>query len=153
MQILRYEQDREALRPLFRLADDSEPEIDSYITEGLVIAATDGDEVVGYLQLTDSKVAGAVELKSMAVQEDRQREGVGRALVASATAHCQKQGASRLLVATASADIGNLRFYQRQGFRLRSVERNAFGPESGYAKGIVIDGIPLLDRVWLDLEL
>ena len=29
--------------------------------------------------------------------------------------------AGRVLVATAAADIGNLRFYQRQGFRMRSV--------------------------------
>jgi hypothetical protein len=37
-----------------------------------------------------------------------------------------------ILVATAAADIGNLRFYQRQGFRMRSVERDAFTPATGY---------------------
>ena len=37
--------------------------------------------------------------------------------------------AGRVLVATAAADIGNLRFYQRQGFRMRSVERDAAAPD------------------------
>ena len=60
--------------------------------------------------------------------------------------------AGRVLVATAAADIGNLRFYQRQGFRMRSVERDAFTPATGYPPGLLIDGIELRDRVWLDRE-
>jgi hypothetical protein len=58
-----------------------------------------------------------------------------------------------MLVATASADVGNLRFYQRCGFRLASIERDAFTAESGYREQIQIDGMPLRDRVWLDLPL
>ena len=58
-----------------------------------------------------------------------------------------------MIVATAAADTGNLRFYQRAGFRLRSVERDAFTPATGYARDAEIDGVPLRDRVWLDLEL
>jgi hypothetical protein len=58
-----------------------------------------------------------------------------------------------MLVATATADVGNLRFYQRVGFRLLSVERDAFTPQTGYPQPIVIDGIALRDRVWLAREL
>ena len=50
----------------------------------------------------------------------------------------------------AAADVGNLCFYQRQGFRLRSIDRDAFTAATGYPPGIVIDGIPLRDRVWFD---
>jgi hypothetical protein len=39
------------------------------------------------------------------------------------------------------------------GFRLRSVERDAFTAATGYADDIDIDGIPLRDRVWLDLSI
>jgi hypothetical protein len=46
-----------------------------------------------------------------------------------------------------------LRFYQRCGFRLRSVERDAFTSLTGYPDPIAIDGILLRDRVWLDLLL
>jgi hypothetical protein len=62
----------------------------------------------------------------------------------------RSEGRATLVVATAAADIGNLRFYQRLGFRMRSIERDAFTAATGYAPGIVIDGIELRDRVWLD---
>ena len=58
-----------------------------------------------------------------------------------------------LVVATAAADIDNLRFYQRAGFRLRSVERDAFTPADRLPAALdACDGIELRDRVWLDLE-
>jgi RimJ/RimL family protein N-acetyltransferase len=56
-------------------------------------------------------------------------------------------------VATAAADIGNLRFYQRLGFRMRSLERDAFTPATGYEPGLRIDGIELRDRVWFERRL
>ncbi len=58
-----------------------------------------------------------------------------------------------MVVATAAADVGNRRFYQRQGFRMRSIERDAFTPAIGYPSGLVIDGVQLRDRVWLDRQL
>ncbi|MGH3464994.1 MAG: hypothetical protein ACRDP9_26305, partial [Kribbellaceae bacterium] len=66
---------------------------------------------------------------------------------------CTAEGWSRLVVATAAADTGNLRFYQRVGFRMHSIERNAFTAENGYPDPVVIDGIRLLDRVWLSQDL
>jgi GNAT superfamily N-acetyltransferase len=89
----------------------------------------------------------------MAVAPRRRGQGVGRALVDAAVAAARAGGASRLEVATAAADVGNLRFYQRCGFRLRDVERDAFTPGTGYSEDIDIDGIPLRDRVRLDRDL
>lgn len=59
----------------------------------------------------------------------------------------------RVLVAVDGEDVGNLRFYQRLGFRMLRVERDAFTGAHGYPDGIVVDGIPLRDRVWLSLDL
>jgi GNAT superfamily N-acetyltransferase len=89
----------------------------------------------------------------MAVMEKWRREGVGRGLVAAALAHCIARKGHRLIVATAAAGIGNLRFYQRQGFRMVRIVRDAFTPSTGYPEGAVIDGIPLRDQVFLDLDL
>jgi GNAT superfamily N-acetyltransferase len=141
---------RDPLRPLFALAEDSAAELDGYIGAGRVLVATDGEAVVGHLQLTETGSADELEVKNMAVLERRQRRGVGRALMAAALELARARGCSSLLVATAAADIGNLRFYQRLGFRMRSIERDAFTAATGYAPGIVIDGIELRDRVWLD---
>ncbi|WP_405071969.1 GNAT family N-acetyltransferase [Kribbella sp. NBC_01510] len=150
MIVHRYDGDRDLLRPLFREADDSEQQIDAYLDLGAVFVAEDDGEIIGHLQLITGDDA---ELKSMAAAESRRGTGVGRALVRAALEHCRQNAAKRLLVATAAADIGNLRFYQRQGFRMLRIERDAFVPSTGYPDEIVIDGIPLRDRVWLSQDL
>jgi GNAT superfamily N-acetyltransferase len=144
---------RAPLRGLFELAEDSAAELDAYLDAGRVLVADDGGEIVGHLQLTETGRPGELEIKNMAVLARLQRRGVGRALVAAALDVARREGRAALLVATAAADIGNLRFYQRLGFRMRSVERDAFTAATGYAPGIVIDGIELRDRVWLDRAL
>jgi GNAT superfamily N-acetyltransferase len=144
---------RAGLRALFALADDSPRELDAYLDAGRVIVAYDGDRVVGHLQLTDAADAAAAEIRNMAVDPALRGGGIGRALVSAAIALARDEGRAALVVATATADIGNLRFYQRLGFRMRAIERDAFTPATGYPAGLVADGIPVRDRVWLDLPL
>jgi GNAT superfamily N-acetyltransferase len=144
---------RSGLRELFELAEDSGRVLDSYIDEGRVLVALEGDEPIGHLQLTDTDQPATAEVKNMAVLASQQRRGIGSALMAAAIALARADGRSTLIVATAAADTGNLRFYQRLGFRLRSVERDAFTAATGYADDIDIDGITLRDRVWLDLAI
>jgi GNAT superfamily N-acetyltransferase len=151
MVIRLYDGDRELLRPLFLEADDSETQVDRYLAEGDILVAEENGVPVGHVQVVDGDEA--VELKSMAVVAQRRRSGVGAALVKAAVDHCLRGGAARMVVATAAADVGNLRFYQRLGFRMLRVERDAFTAASGYPDVIVIDGIPLRDQVWLDREL
>jgi GNAT superfamily N-acetyltransferase len=143
---------RSALRPLFGLAEDSERALDAYIDDGRVLVAVEGDRIVGHLQLTATDRPAALEIKNMAVEAARQGGGIGRALVEAAIALARREAQSTLVVATAAADTGNLRFYQRLGFRLRAIERDAFTEATGYAAGLEIDGIELRDRVWLDRD-
>lgn len=144
---------RAELRDLFALAEDSDAQLDAYMNLGRVLVAVHGDAVAGHLQLGDRDADGAIEIINMAVAEDRQGRGIGRELVRHAIAEARADGATTLLVATAAADIGNLRFYQRLGFRMLRVERDAFTAAEGYPDAIVLDGIPLCDRVWLSLDL
>ncbi|HKE80874.1 MAG TPA: GNAT family N-acetyltransferase [Solirubrobacteraceae bacterium] len=153
MTIEEYDGPRRKLRELFELAEDSGQVLDAYIDEGRVLVAFEGDEAIGHLQLTDTDEPTTAEVKNMAVLASHQRRGVGATLMAAAIALAREQRRSTLIVATAAADIGNLRFYQRLGFRMRSVERDAFTAATGYADDIDIEGIPLRDRVWLDLEI
>jgi GNAT superfamily N-acetyltransferase len=147
--IARYDGPRAGLRHLFRLAEDSDAALDGYIDGGDVIVATVGAAVAGHLQLIPTDDPAVVEVKNMAVLPAHQGAGIGRTLVATAVRMAACDGRTRLLVGTAAADVGNLRFYQRQGFRMRSIERDAFTAATGYHDA-VIDGIPLRDRVWLD---
>ena len=48
--------DREALRPLFELAEDSRRELDAYIGAGEVLVAVEGGERVGHLQLVGDEI-------------------------------------------------------------------------------------------------
>jgi GNAT superfamily N-acetyltransferase len=150
LQIEIYHGSRDSLRPLFELAEDSAAELDAYIDVGRVLVATSDGEIIGHLQLTGTGDSRQAEIKNMAVRESRQGQGIGRRLIQAAIDLAAAESVTTILVATAAADIGNLRFYQRQGFRMRSVERDAFTPATGYPLGLLIDGIELRDRVWLD---
>jgi ribosomal protein S18 acetylase RimI-like enzyme len=153
VRIERHDGSRDALRALFAMAEDSPTELDSYIDAGEVLVAVAGDRIVGHLQLVEAAGSGRGEIKNMAVEPTYRRRGIGRHLLQAAADVARAQDRSLLVVATAAADVDNLRFYQLAGFRLRSVERDAFSPATGYPPATVIDGIELRDRVWLDLGL
>ena len=144
---------RGELRALFEEAEDSAQQLDGYLDAGEVLVAIAEDRVVGHLQLIETAAADASEIKNMAVEAAHRGRGIGRALIQAAIDLTRARGRSTLVVATAAADAGNLRFYQRAGFRMRSVERDAFSPATGYATATLIDGVELRDRVWLDLSL
>jgi N-acetylglutamate synthase-like GNAT family acetyltransferase len=141
------------LLPLFRLAEDSAEQLAAYLDAGRVLVARENGKLVGHLQLVPTEAANEAEIKNMAVVDARQGSGVGRALVEAAVAACEADDVRRVLVSTAAASSGNLRFYQRVGFRMLSVERDAFVPATGYPEQIMIEGIPLRDRVWLSRDL
>jgi lactoylglutathione lyase len=143
---------RGGLRRLFEMADDSSSQLDSYLDAGEVLVALDGDRVVGHLQLVH-RAERRCEIRNMAVEPAYRGRGVGRALVDAARELGRERRYAALVVATAAADTGNLRFYQRAGFRFRAVERDVFTPEAGYPPSFRIDGMDARDRVWLDLEL
>lgn len=144
---------RGELRSLFDEAEDSAQELDGYIDKGEVLVAIAEDRVIGHLQLIADRERGGSEIKNMAVQTTYRGRGIGRLLIEGAIDLARSHGHSALTVATAAADVGNLRFYQRAGFRMREIERDAFLPLLGYPAGLTIDGICLRDRVWLDLGL
>jgi ribosomal protein S18 acetylase RimI-like enzyme len=148
-----YTGDREALRPLFELAEDSAAELDSYLHTGRILVARSGPQLMGHLQLTSTGQPDQAEVKNMAVREELQGQGLGRRLMQAAFALLAAEEVTTVRVATAAADLGNLRFYQRLGFRMRSVERDAFTESAGYPPGTQVDGIALRDRVWLDIQL
>lgn len=149
-----YEGDRAALRPLFELAEDSSTLLDDYIDHGRVLVATDDTgRILGHLQLVETPDAGIVEIKNLAVEERLQKRGVGRGLVEHAFAVCRSEGATAVTLLTAVADIDNIRFYQRRGFRAVAIEPDAFTPADGYPPDLDADGIPVRDAIRFTIEL
>lgn len=144
--------DRIPLLPSFRLADDAETRIAAYLPLGRIWVARDASGLVGHAQAVPDG-AGAWEVTNIAVADARHGEGIGRALLARVAEEARAAGVTRIELATAAADTGAIRFYQRCGYRLLRVVRDAFTPATGYPDRQLIDGIPLRDQVWFDLEL
>ncbi|RPH68743.1 MAG: GNAT family N-acetyltransferase [Myxococcaceae bacterium] len=143
---------RHELWSLFELADDSAMAIRRYLDLGLVHVASLGGVAIGHAQIVPHDVR-TWELRSLAVLGPYRARGVGTGLVRRSIAWVREHGAAQLLVATASADLDTLGFYQRLGFRMLRIERNAFTPEGGYPVGLSVRGVPVRDRVWLEIPL
>ena len=134
----------------FRQADDSPELLDAYIDLGRGwVARAAGGEGIGHLQEVPRGEA-VWEVTNTAVVESQRGRGAGRALLGRAVDGARGVGVRRMILATGAADIGNLRFYQRCGFRMTHVVRDVFTPENGYPPGLEVDGVPLLDQVWFE---
>jgi ribosomal protein S18 acetylase RimI-like enzyme len=145
--------DRAVLMPLFLLADDSHAEIAGYLASGTVLVATQRGQHVGHVQMIDDPATGTCELKSLAVVTSLHGTGLGRRLVEAGLDHARRSGARTVVLSTGTADTDLLHFYQRRGFRLRRIDRDIFTPAAGYPPEILVNGVRLLDRVWLDIDL
>jgi ribosomal protein S18 acetylase RimI-like enzyme len=134
------------------MAEDSAAQLNAYIDDGDVLVAQNAGEIVGHLQLIPrDPISG--EIKNLAVLPAFRRRGVGSALVRQAIDIARHNGWNALVVRTATADTGNLRFYQRLGFRCVAIEPDAFTAASGYPANLMIDGIPLRDAIVLSQSL
>lgn len=148
-----YHHGRDILLPLFRLADDSDKQLLAYYREGDLFVARVETAIIGHAQVVGTAEEREFELKNIAVQPDWQGKGAGRLLLASVIGHCVACDGAKLIVSTATADIDNLRFYQRQGFRMDRIVRDAFGPAQGYADGLSIKGIPIRDQIIFSMDI
>ena len=151
VRVERYTGPRAELRELFAMAEDSDSRLDSYLEAGDVLVAVAGGRIIGHVQLVDSADTWESEIRSIAVEPSQRGCGIGRRLLDAAVDVARARHRRRLVVATAAADIDNLRFYQRAGFRLHSIERDAFTESDGYPPHATADGIDVRDRVWLEL--
>ncbi len=151
IRIAQHDGPRSELRELFELAEDSPAQLDAYLDLGTVLVAIDEHDIIGHVQIVGRPGDGECEVKNMAVRASHQGRGIGRTLVEAAIDLVAAESCKTLLVATAAADIGNLRFYQRLGFRMASIDRDAYTETTGYPAAIQIDGIELRDRVWLSM--
>ncbi|HEY5853885.1 MAG TPA: VOC family protein [Aldersonia sp.] len=139
---------------MFRLAEDSDQMLDSYIDLGRVwVAVVDEGEMVGHIQAVPCDGWDRWEILNTRGRRGSTRHRT-RAPAARLGSRRGAAGGARLVeLATATADVGVLRFYQRCGFRMSRVVRDVFGPHNGYLRAIEVDGIALRDQVWFELDL
>jgi ribosomal protein S18 acetylase RimI-like enzyme len=121
---------RNALLPIFRLADESNAQIESYFQMGTVLAANTDEGIVGHVQLVEDN--DHVEIISFAVISKCQRKGIGTLLLEEAQRFCKNKKARRLVVCTGVWESENIIFYLKRGFVIFNIERNFFTKEKGY---------------------
>ena len=114
--------------------------------------ALDSDRPVGLVTFNiDDKSCELVTLNSF-----KEGMGIGAALVESVVVNAKEAGCHRLWLITTNDNTGALRFYQKTGFRLIAVHRDAL-EESRKLKPTIpligLDGIPIRDELELEIRL
>lgn len=149
------EHSREYYLDLLLLSDPSREIILNYLHSGHLFALLDNDIVAGVIHLvplkTDDSGQKTIEIKNIAVRTEMQGRGYGKELIAYAMTFCRERGYHRMIVGTGNSSIDNLAFYQKFGFRLRSVIRDFFTLH--YSEPIFEHGIQCRDMIIFDLDL
>jgi GNAT superfamily N-acetyltransferase len=144
--------DRDQWVPLLELADEPEP-LRAYLHDGDLYGLVGVDGAPRAAILVIEETPGVAELRTVAVAEPAQGQGVGTLIVNATLFVLAQRGVRRVVVGTASSGIRQIAFYQRCGFRLTHIERDFFTPDKGYPAGLSENGIPIRDMVWMDREL
>jgi ribosomal protein S18 acetylase RimI-like enzyme len=140
--------DREELVPLLLEADESEAVLRGYLYEGnLYRVLADGEPVGAVLLIPEDD---GLEIKNIALMEDRRGRGLGRAAIEAVAALARATGADRLLVGTADSSNGTIAFYRRVGFRDAG---RLVGFFDAYPEPVVEDGIVAHDMVRFEMKL
>jgi DNA-3-methyladenine glycosylase I len=115
------------------------------------IALYDGEKV----GLVTYKITGA-SCEIVTIDSNRPSSGVGSALIESVRDIAIKSGCKRLWLITTNDNLNALRFYQKRGFVLVAVHRNALEQSRKLKPEISLignDGIPLRDEIELEMML
>lgn len=137
--------DRSALLPLLLIGDEDAQQVALYIDSGRAFVAKQQDTIVGVV-LVIAAEAETIEIKNLAVKPDLQGTGIGTALVESVDTY-YAHAATRVIVGTGDADVQNILFYLKRGFRFYAVKHGFF---AAYDKPIVANGVMLRDMVMLE---
>ncbi|WP_390407183.1 GNAT family N-acetyltransferase [Lacticaseibacillus jixiensis] len=137
--------DRSALLPLLLIGDEDARQVALYIDSGRAFVAKQQDTIIGVVLVITAE-AETIEIKNLAVTPDLQGTGIGTALVEFVDTY-YAHAATRVIVGTGDADVQNILFYLKRGFRFYAVKHGFF---AAYATPIVANGVTLQDMVMLE---
>jgi len=134
--------------PLLLLADEQENMIDLYLDRGTMIVLVDGTNVIGECVVTDEG-DGVLEIQNLAVAEQFQKRGYGKALIEFVAEHYRNRY-KELQVGTGDSLL-TVPFYEHCGFVLHHVIKNYIVDH--YDHPIFEGGKQLIDKVYLRRKL
>jgi ribosomal protein S18 acetylase RimI-like enzyme len=115
-----------------------------------IVAEMNG-EIAGALayRLVDA----GLHIVALATDPMWQRSGVGGYLLAEAELVARRTGAQRVVLATTNDNLPGLYFYQRRGYRITEVVRDAWRDHAELTIGVGFADIPVQDELRLEKRL
>ena len=147
--LTRVDGDRERFVPLLLEADESEPVLRTYLDEGELFEIFDRGEPAGAVLLIP-EAEGELEIKNIAIAEDRRGRGLGSAAIDEVAASARARGVRRLVVGTAETSEDLHRFYRRCGFSDAGRREGFF---DDYPEPVIEHGRVAHDMVLFAMEL
>jgi ribosomal protein S18 acetylase RimI-like enzyme len=121
--------------------DPDRPFLDRFGADNVLVAAA-CEEVVGYLILGPwvalESAAHVAEVHGLAVTPERQGEGIAARLLAAAIERCRRECVRRLVLRVLSTNPGAIRLYERHGFEVEGVQREAFLLDGAYIDDLLM---------------
>ncbi len=114
--------------------------------------ACEGNDIIG---LITYRIAGK-EMEILSLDSFRESRGIGTGLLDTVVAKARENGIHRILLITTNDNLAALRFYQKRGFDMCRLCRNALDQARKIKPDIPLtgmDGIPLKHEIELEMLL
>jgi ribosomal protein S18 acetylase RimI-like enzyme len=123
----------------------------------------DASALPGFVAVRDDRPVGlatysikGTECEMVSLDSLVERIGIGTSLIEAVKSEAVRAGCSRLWLITTNDNLHAVGFYQRRGFTLVAIHRNALDVTRKLKPGLPlkgIDGIPLRDEIELEMLL
>jgi len=116
---------RDIYKKIMLIADPEENAIDRYINNGTLIAMYDDTNCIGvcHYSCIGNKEA---EINNISLEKSMQGKGYGSILLKFTIEYIISNGYKSIVLGTGNSSIGNIAFYQKNGFDLQEIWRNYF---------------------------
>src|SRR5699024_8782945 len=131
---------------LLLTADPSEQLVKEYLDRGQCYTAEIQNHTAGVYVLLE-KTTDTIELINIAVDEQYQGNGIGKALVKDGIQKATEMGYKKIEVGTGNSSIGQFALYQKFGFRISGVDKDFF--VRNYEDDIFENGIQCREMIRL----
>ncbi len=121
------------------------------------------DALPGFVAMQEDRIVGLVthridgdECELVTLDSAMEGIGIGSALIEAVKNAARQAGCRRLWLITTNDNLPALRFYQKRGFVLAALHRNAIEDSRRLKPGIPlagVDGIPIRDEIEFELEI
>ncbi|MEJ2664770.1 MAG: GNAT family N-acetyltransferase [Spirochaetia bacterium] len=106
-------------------ADPAVEKIMHYLKKGTCYGFKRNGEIIAACVINNLRWRRA-EIKNISVKKELQNKGIGSELMRSVINKCKESGIRKIVLGTGNSSINQIAFYQKCGFRIKSVWKDYF---------------------------